>query len=221
MRRRLAYRIVASILVGLIVTIAVAIAAAQTKTKPVGGGYARSESAEAAPNRIPIWDIEVRTNPLHRRLRYWRMQVSGMNVMIPIDDYERNRLELTALPPHLRPRSLDDLWIYALFGESGWPLPALGYMVDDHSQNGVPDHRPRHTLVVGTWPNNNPRVIPLRPLWIGLLVDTALYACIVFGFVESVRLAIRALRTRPGHCRRCRYDLRGLSGKCPECGAEP
>jgi hypothetical protein len=57
MRRRLAYRIVASILVGLIVTIAVAIAAAQTKTKPVGGGYARSESAEAAPNRIPIWDI--------------------------------------------------------------------------------------------------------------------------------------------------------------------
>lgn len=45
----------------------------------------------------------------------------------------------------------------------------------------------------------------------------------VVASICSLPLAVVALRLRrrvpEGHCRKCRYDLRGLSGEvCPECG---
>lgn len=46
------------------------------------------------------------------------------------------------------------------------------------------------------------------------------FAATVFTVPAVVLLAMRRRYVPPGHCRKCRYDLRGLSGeKCPECGA--
>ncbi len=63
--------------------------------------------------------------------------------------------------------------------------------------------------------------LPLRPLWPGLLADSALFSlawCLVLGVPRSIR---RARRVRHTRCPRCGYDLRatgGLPAGCSECG---
>ena len=55
----------------------------------------------------------------------------------------------------------------------------------------------------------------------GVLVELVTAGLLVTpGVVVAVLLA-RRRAPRPGHCRRCGYDLRGnVSGVCPECGAK-
>jgi len=224
-------RVAASLLAGLVVAIGVALVGAQLPTATVGGGYAMSvhpapttgDEAAWSGGVRPIWQIDERREIGHRRLRYWRMQISGQNLMIPIGDVEANRIDLGAYPDHLRPQSLDDLFIYALYGETGWPLPALAYAADDRTQAGGPSPgwRTEWSLVVGAMPNGNPRILPLRPLWLGLLVDAVTYGAVALGLVELVRLARRTRRSSHGRCRSCGYDLAGINGPCPECGAVP
>jgi hypothetical protein len=64
------------------------------------------------------------------------------------------------------------------------------------------------------------RALPYRPIWSGLVIDSAL-----FGAAWSVLLLFRPararLRTRRGHCPRCNYSLApsgGAAAGCPECG---
>ena len=67
--------------------------------------------------------------------------------------------------------------------------------------------------------------LPTRVLWLGFLMNTLVYAALLFalclatrgGFV-SLRCALRVARVRRGQCRVCGYSLEGLS-RCPECGA--
>lgn len=48
------------------------------------------------------------------------------------------------------------------------------------------------------------------PMWVPLVL-----------IVVPSLIAWRSTRRRPGHCRKCQYDLTGnVSGVCPECGAE-
>lgn len=78
-----------------------------------------------------------------------------------------------------------------------------------------------------TWgQSSHPVVLPLAPIWFGLLANTFLYAAIFFSipwiFFVSRRL-YRHFRGRPrrrrGHCPFCGYDLRGdFSRVCSECG---
>ena len=53
------------------------------------------------------------------------------------------------------------------------------------------------------------------PTWL-VVVPTMLPLCLGVG----IRLC-RRRRGRPGHCRKCGYDLRGTPGRCPECGTVP
>jgi hypothetical protein len=62
-------------------------------------------------------------------------------------------------------------------------------------------------------------VLPLRPIWKGLLVDSAIFAGAWYIALHagSVR---RYLRLRGNRCPLCNYNLSGLppSSPCPECG---
>jgi hypothetical protein len=72
------------------------------------------------------------------------------------------------------------------------------------------------------------RMLPLRPLWPGFLIDVVLYASIWLATIFGVTSARRLIRIRRGTCPRCGYDLRGqrmdhgqnvrAATGCPECG---
>lgn len=64
-------------------------------------------------------------------------------------------------------------------------------------------------------------VYPLRPIWSGLLADTALFAGAIGAVWFGVVLIRHRRRREYGRCGHCGYDLRGqLAGncRCPECG---
>ena len=63
------------------------------------------------------------------------------------------------------------------------------------------------------------RVLPIRPVWPGFLLDSGFYASLAFlvnGVLRRLRLVLRRNR---GLCPACAYDLRGnVVDGCPECG---
>jgi hypothetical protein len=99
---------------------------------------------------------------------------------------------------------------------AGWPRPAL--TCSDVT-------RPRGGGARSAWPVNigrtpRPEHLPLRPLWSGMLINMALYACTIAAVWIFVHAARRALRARLRRCLACGYDRRAsASPACPECGA--
>lgn len=62
-------------------------------------------------------------------------------------------------------------------------------------------------------------MVPLQPMYLGLVVNGVMYAGTLVLTVCGVRRSRRGRRVRRGRCRFCSYDLRGEFGKpCPECG---
>ena len=63
------------------------------------------------------------------------------------------------------------------------------------------------------------RVVPLRPLWTGLAVNTVFYCALVSLVLYGRRCTRRYARFRRGNCLRCGYPLLALAHSgCPECG---
>ncbi len=63
------------------------------------------------------------------------------------------------------------------------------------------------------------RLLPLRPIWPGFVIDTLFYAAIWCGVIFGFTSAKRLIRAKRGRCPRCGYDLRGaLATGCSECG---
>ncbi|MCC6907956.1 MAG: hypothetical protein IT430_08465 [Phycisphaerales bacterium] len=64
-----------------------------------------------------------------------------------------------------------------------------------------------------------PRVIPLRIIWPGAIINTLLYVAVLFVPFTLVPITRHHLRRRAGRCTACGYDLRGAAHPvCPECG---
>ena len=64
------------------------------------------------------------------------------------------------------------------------------------------------------------RALPLRPIWLGIIVNTALYALIWSALLLGFATLRRWRRRRANRCPSCAYDMTGLSATtpCPECG---
>lgn len=102
----------------------------------------------------------------------------------------------------------------------GWPRPALWCSLD--TRQGT--LKPRGGRQLGPDQNHHGllayRVLPYRPLWGGLAVNSAVFAA-GWAVLLVVPLRVRARRRRRGGCcPACRYDLAGLppDAACPECG---
>ncbi len=115
-----------------------------------------------------------------------------------------------------------------LFLASGFPfkwswceLPSHTVMLDgsrttEHSQGAL-------ALPLPAWSDNwqvrQPRVLPIRPIWGGLLANTLLYAIVAAVLIWIVRALRDRRRFRRGLCPRCTYERHGMYAEpCPECG---
>jgi len=106
----------------------------------------------------------------------------------------------------------------------GWPLPALsgGFLIRWRA-DWIPEVTKYSSVLLdpiepgdlNSW--MSVRVIPLRPLPLGFLVNTAVYALagwIVMTVPPTIR---RSIRRRRGLCPQCGHTLAGVT-RCPECG---
>jgi len=71
------------------------------------------------------------------------------------------------------------------------------------------------------WPGQAGAVLPLGPIWLGLLANTLFYAYLIALPVLSIRAVRVVRRRRRGACESCGYSRAGLAPEaaCPECGA--
>jgi hypothetical protein len=119
----------------------------------------------------------------------------------------------------------------------GWPLRALysrTWLADDptglpdnvESSNGVVIRNQVATAGFLTGGRNvrittgrDVRILPLAPVWSGLIGNSAAFAAAWWMLLVGFSRARSLMRTRRGRCPKCAYDLRGdLRAGCPECG---
>jgi len=117
---------------------------------------------------------------------------------------------------------------------SGWPLRAFWCELEpDHQRlfcfGKVTVAHGGWILTTGygklkypSWPSVT-RVIPFRPHWPGLALNTLLFAALWWSTIHLAGRAFRGTdpraRRRRGLCPRCGYDLKfHMIAGCPECG---
>lgn len=107
---------------------------------------------------------------------------------------------------------------------AGWPFLAFcgGVEVDESSQTVKPEWS---ILPWGPRPGDDlddVRLVPLWPVWGGLLFNVILYSWVFWIVISSLWWVRRIVRQHFGRCVHCGYDLRGRTASsraCPECGS--
>lgn len=125
------------------------------------------------------------------------------------------------------PANGESIWVKA----AGWPFRCVACRLHainapnfaNHSWS-APGGLILHGRVVpgwADWPPIFPMVIPFRPLWPELALNTFIFAAAWAALLSIIPAARRARRQRSGLCERCAYDRRGLpiNAPCPECAA--
>ena len=111
----------------------------------------------------------------------------------------------------------DQSWSLTVF-RAGWPLRSVvSYSGWRHSKTTASSQFLPETPSLPVNCLGYSADLPLRPRSWPFLLNTLLYAAIVaLPLFFPLR---RHIRRRRGHCPRCNYDLEGINGPCPECGA--
>lgn len=149
---------------------------------------------------------------------------------IPVNRDERWNQHVAAPPipswsALVRPRYGDRCGT-AVLEEHGWPWLAFGgeACLPGHpfsSSTGEPITSWACLLDGGSVDRlDKMRMLPLRPLPLGLIADIATFAIASLSVMTLCSIARRRLRTRRGRCPNCGYALAG-SRTCPECGQAP
>jgi hypothetical protein len=108
----------------------------------------------------------------------------------------------------------------------GWPLPALvGRVTMDYVAGGVLS-KPvlidaLHLPISSTTPQTSgevARLLPFAPIWSGFVLNTTLFASVLWTLGVAAFLFRRQLRVMRGLCPRCAYVVPDRSAGCPECG---
>jgi len=109
----------------------------------------------------------------------------------------------------------------------GWPIRALhaGTQTRVDAARFEPVALDGGWLAGVAWPAAWPHertvvpVLPIVPLWGGMLACWAVHAGFWGALMAAVRWAVRSRRRANGRCPGCGYPR--LAGRCPECGAGP
>lgn len=104
---------------------------------------------------------------------------------------------------------------------AGWPFHAVESWEYGGSWGGGWSFSEGAVRTRDTDPWSCRSIVPVHPVWNGLIADSAMHASVWFGLFVSAHFIRPRSRRRSNRCVACSYDIRGLaSGSCcPECGA--
>jgi hypothetical protein len=227
MRRAIGFAAIFSLL-GAIATLALVNATTRSQTRllefmhPRGGrqDWSRWWIVDTDSERHRGWVVDESDTPIHTYLCYMRPTAAHEPPSFPVmpsPDWV-DRPPFPPLPVESEKLVLNlKFWIAA-----GWPVRCVRWSamlsVDRASPYGIAvvQERGAVRLRIG----DDVYFFPYRPLWPGLLANTAFYAVILWAIWFTPGAIKRGLRTRRGACMRCGYDLRGAEHEtCPECGS--
>ncbi len=98
----------------------------------------------------------------------------------------------------------------------GWPMRCLSVDVWSHMHGTAHVLYATNALRVRTSPVLD---LPSRVHAVGTIVNTVVYAALLWVLYSTPFGLRRIIRRKRGHCIKCGYDLRGdLDAGCPECG---
>lgn len=167
------------------------------------------------------WEVAKSTSPTVVQVNYWHLQISGMSLSLPTKDFEARRVDITPLPAHLRPTSIDDLTIWASFIDAGFPFRAMyGEIQWKTQQGGDITYVARGGVLIPSQRGSDPRMLPMRPVWPAFAANVAVYtvlAMLSFRLFVSLRAGHRRRRSKCPHCCYSTLGL-GVGASCPECG---
>lgn len=196
-------------------TIATAWIAIPTRAKSVFFGY-------TGENGKAIWQVDREESWGRTTYQYWRMQVSGKNLMMDNDEFLTHAFDLFTLDRAFRPESLDDIVMMEWYHAYGFPMRALRCEVHWVTQNNnAVTWRCDGGMILKETANGNVLALPMRPMTLGFAVNTLCYSALAWLLIGLVGVIRRRLRARrPELCPECRYDRTGLGegAPCPECG---
>lgn len=126
-------------------------------------------------------------------------------------------LEIRTMSPGMASSNAD--YFGRRFVMHGWPFRALAFTVDNGPLGPNIRTPPTYSMAVtvGTR-SKGPVWLPLRPLWPGFAVNTALYAGALVPLSAVPGALRRRRRIRRGLCPECKYPV-GMREVCTECGA--
>lgn len=227
-------RAVLSLLVGLMISVAVAWSAALTQSLK----FLHATPVPVSPDGGDLWIVEY--VGLGAVGWEWRVETGGLLF--------EGSWATPALPSNvpswtkLRTRGANEANDPIVVLGFGWPwncltaeLQTRRYVQSWADFNaGLPEPVPSEVFEVKggwgvartrPWPLEDPRedhfVLPYRPVAGGLLLNTVLVAFPIFLLTWAPAFIRHHRRRKPGVCVRCGYDLSGLGAEtaCPECGA--
>jgi hypothetical protein len=146
----------------------------------------------------------------------WR--IDGMRTVTGRWGEERTSLRLwRVLPDGTIERDVPATTITVERVRRGWPLLCLEGAV------WTPGTLATQTdaILMGPAPGGRSAYLPLRPLWMGLLANAALFGAILFALCRLPGAAERLVRRWRRRCPRCNHPIapdRTPDSVCPECG---
>lgn len=214
MLARTLFLLISFLLMGLLLTVAVAWAC--SAWVPVGGGIG-FEQTPRTEDGLTVIDIEQRAFGRTRVNTVAGEAPAVVNLFELITtgelDAERCRSEEHAGWPWraLRATHRGDVWLTSPLAQG----PVSFSLVAAQATSGGID------LDDELLPNGSPiwRALPCRPMWLGLLLDVIFFAVLSAVLFFAVRFSWRRARRATDRCRQCGYDMRGGGIVCPECGA--
>ncbi len=202
--KRIAIKLVIFLLLGAVVNVAVAwMCSARSEPRLYGPQVAQTPSKELGRSIVETMDLF--DGPF---------QVGG-SIAAPGFGVTRTLFPASSggTPPTMA---------FVLHTESGWPftslegnsaLIAVGATASEQYSGGLATPK----WLVGQQQGQVPGVLPLRPVWLGFIANTAVYGLLLWLLIRGP-LAIRGLRRRArGSCPSCNYPI-GESLRCTECG---
>jgi hypothetical protein len=221
MKRRM-IQIVVLLLLGAIVNVAVACGSAIIQPWPRVWAPAFERDNSFGPGFCD-WEIRVWQGAA------WSRVLSRWTIGRPVTSIdELDTFGVEVLPSWARttrPRSSDATDVLHFIEARGWPRLAMRSEWQTTGSGGIVFGVVEITsgYRVSTdrsipWDVENPRVVPVDPIWPGFAINTIFYAAILWMLFALPLALRRRRRVKRGLCPACAYPI-GTSEVCTECGA--